>query len=127
MFSSTHAFSEFGVKDIDAARAFYADMLGLSVELNDMGILEITLGSGAHVIAYPKPDHEPAGFTILNFAVDDVEAAVDELNSRGVVTKIYTDPDFGTDPKGISRGRGPDIAWFRDPSGNVLAVLKSDR
>lgn len=127
MFSSTHAFSGFGVKDIDAARTFYGETLGLTVTVNEMGILDIELGSGAHVIAYPKPDHEPAGFTILNFAVDDVEAAVDQLNDRGVVTKIYTEPDFGTDAKGISRGRGPDIAWFRDPSGNVLSVLKSDR
>lgn len=123
MFSESAAFSGFGVTDVDAARTFYADILGLSVELNEMGILDIELGSGAHVIAYPKPDHEPAGFTILNFPVDDVEAAVDELNARGVVTKIYTQPDFGTDEKGISRGRGPDIAWFRDPAGNVLSVL----
>lgn len=127
MFSDTYAFSGFGVKDIDAARTFYGEVLGLSVSINEMGILDIELGSGAHVIAYPKPDHQPAGFTILNFAVDDVEKTVDELNDHGVVTKIYTEPDFGTDAKGISRGRGPDIAWFRDPSGNVLSVLKSDR
>ena len=126
MLSKSAAFSGFAVNDIDAARAFYADTLGLAVELNDMGILDIGLGSGAHVIAYPKPDHEPAGFTILNFPVDDVEAAVDELNSRGVVTKIYDDPEFGGDEKGISRGSGPDIAWFRDPAGNVLSVLKTD-
>ncbi|HYJ49464.1 MAG TPA: VOC family protein [Microbacterium sp.] len=126
MLSKSAAFSGFAVNDVDAARAFYADTLGLTVELNDMGILDIALGSGAHVIAYPKPDHEPAGFTILNFPVDDVEAAVDELNSRGVVTKIYDDPEFGGDEKGISRGFGPDIAWFRDPAGNVLSVLKTD-
>jgi len=88
-----------------------------------MGILDIALGSGAHVIAYPKPDHEPAGFTILNFPVDDVDAAVDALNAKGVVTKIY-DGEYGGDEKGISRGYGPDIAWFRDPAGNVLSVLK---
>ena len=126
MLSKSAAFSGFAVNDVDAARAFYADTLGLTVELNDMGILDIALGSGAHVIAYPKPDHEPAGFTILNFPVDDVEAAVDELNSRGVVTKIYDGPEFGGDEKGISRGYGPDIAWFRDPAGNVLSVLKTD-
>jgi catechol 2,3-dioxygenase-like lactoylglutathione lyase family enzyme len=124
MLTHSAAFSGFAVTDIDAARAFYADTLGLPVELNDMGILDITLGSGAHVIAYPKPDHEPAGFTILNFPVDDVEAAVDELNARGVVTKIYDGP-YGGDDKGISRGNGPDIAWFRDPSGNVLSVLNA--
>jgi catechol 2,3-dioxygenase-like lactoylglutathione lyase family enzyme len=122
MLENSAAFSGFAVDDIDAARAFYGDTLGLSVALNDMGILEITLGSGAHVIAYPKPDHEPAGFTILNFPVADVEAAVDELNAKGVVTKIY-DGEYGGDAKGISRGYGPEIAWFRDPAGNVLSVL----
>jgi catechol 2,3-dioxygenase-like lactoylglutathione lyase family enzyme len=122
MLENSAAFSGFAVDDIDAARAFYGDTLGLSVVLNDMGILEITLGSGAHVIAYPKPDHEPAGFTILNFPVADVEAAVDELNAKGVVTKIY-DGEYGGDAKGISRGYGPEIAWFRDPAGNVLSVL----
>ena len=123
MFDNSAAFSGFAVDDIDAARAFYADTLGLAVELNEMGILDIALGSGAHVIAYPKPDHEPAGFTILNFPVDDVDAAVDALNAKGVVTKIY-DGEYGGDEKGISRGYGPDIAWFRDPAGNVLSVLK---
>ena len=86
--------------------AFYADTLGLTVELNEMGILDIALGSGAHVIAYPKPDHEPAGFTILNFPVDDVEAAVDALNAKGVVTKIY-DGEYGGDEKGISGATAP--------------------
>jgi catechol 2,3-dioxygenase-like lactoylglutathione lyase family enzyme len=125
MLSSSAAFSGFAVNDIDAARAFYADVLGLPVELNEMGILDITLGSGAHVIAYPKEDHEPAGFTILNFPVGDLDAAVDELNSRGVTTKIYDDPQYGGDEKGIVRGEnGPAIAWFRDPAGNVLAVME---
>ena len=122
MLENSAAFSGFAVDDIDAARAFYAGTLGLQVELNEMGILDITLGSGAHVIADPKPDHEPAGFTILNFPVADVEAAVDELNAKGVVTKLY-EGEYGGDAKGISRGYGPEIAWFRDPAGNVLAVL----
>ena len=124
MFTPDRAFSGFAVADIDEAKAFYGDTLGIPASLNEMGILELTLGSGAIVIAYPKPDHEPAGFTILNFDVDDVEAAVDDLNARGVQTKIYDDADFPTDEKGIARGMGPDIAWFRDPSGNVLSVLK---
>lgn len=124
MFTPDRAFSGFAVRDIDEAKAFYGDTLGIPVSLNEMGILELSLGSGATVIAYPKPDHEPAGFTILNFDVDDVESAVDDLNARGVVTKIYDDADFPTDQKGIARGMGPDIAWFRDPSGNVLSVLK---
>ncbi|MDY0908272.1 VOC family protein [Microbacterium sp. CFBP9034] len=124
MFTPDRAFSGFAVRDIDEAKAFYGDTLGIPATLNEMGILQLTLGSGATVIAYPKPDHEPAGFTIMNFDVDDVEAAVDDLNSRGVRTKIYDDADFPTDAKGIARDMGPEIAWFRDPSGNVLSVLK---
>lgn len=122
MFTHSAAFSGFAVDDIDAAETFYGDTLGLPVRKNEMGILEITLGSGATVIVYPKSDHEPAVFTILNFPVDDVETAVDELNARGVVTKIY-DGENGGDAKGIVRGYGPEIAWFRDPAGNVLSVL----
>lgn len=125
MFSSARAFSGFSVDDIPAAQAFYGETLGMAVTENDMGILELELGNGARVIVYGKPNHEPASFTILNFEVDDVEAAVEELNSRGVVTKIYDDAQFPTDAKGIARGRGPDIAWFRDPAGNVLSVLKA--
>lgn len=125
MFTADHAFSGFSVDDVAAARAFYRDALGLDVTDNAMGFLEIHLPTGADILVYTKPDHQPASFTILNFPVADVEAAVDELNARGVVTKIYTDPDLGTDAKGISRGRGPDIAWFTDPAGNVLSVLKA--
>ena len=125
-FQTTHAFSGFSVDDIDAARAFYGDTLGLEVTTNPMGFLDIRLPQGGSILVYAKPNHAPASFTILNFPVEDVEAAVDDLNARGVVTKIYTDPDFGTDAKGIAHGapgRGPDIAWFTDPAGNVLAVL----
>lgn len=125
-FQTTHAFSGFSVDDIDAARTFYGETLGLEVSTNPMGFLDIRLPEGGSILVYAKPNHTPASFTILNFPVDDVEAAVDELNARGVVTKIYTDPDFGTDAKGIAHGgpdRGPDIAWFTDPAGNVLSVL----
>ncbi len=124
-FDTSNAFSGFSVNDLDAALHFYGDVLGLTASVNEMGFLNLQLASGARVLAYVKPNHEPASFTILNFPVDDVEAAVDELNARGVVTKIYTNPDYGTDDKGISRGWGPDIAWFRDPAGNTLAVLKA--
>lgn len=127
-FQTTHAFSGFSVDSIEAARTFYGDVLGLQVTSNPMGFLDIALPDGGTILVYPKPDHTPATFTILNFPVDDVEAAVDDLNSRGVVTKIYSDPDLGTDEKGIAHGgpgRGPDIAWFRDPAGNVLSVLAS--
>lgn len=126
MFSADKAFSGFSVDDIEAAKRFYGEVLGLQVDENPMGFIDITLPTGARVLAYGKPNHTPASFTILNFPVDDVEAAVDDLNARGVVTKIYTDPDFGTDGKGISRGQGPDIAWFTDPAGNVLSVLSAD-
>ena len=124
MFSPIRAFSGFSVDDIPAAKKFYGETLGLEVTENEMGILELHLGSGAIVIVYGKPNHVPASFTILNFDVDDVEDAVDDLNSRGVTTKIYDDSTFPTDAKGIARGMGPDIAWFNDPAGNVLSVLK---
>lgn len=122
MFDTTRTFGGFSVDDIDAAEGFYRDVLGLEVSSNEMGILTLHLDSGATVIAYPKGDHRPASFTILNFGVDDVEAAVDALNARGVVTTIYSD-EMPVDHKGIMRGNGPDIAWFRDPAGNVLSVL----
>ena len=125
MFSTTSAFSGFSINDAEAARKFYGETLRMRVEPNDMGFLEIHLDSGGMILAYVKPNHEPASFTILNFPVDDVEAAVDDLNARGVVTKIYDDSELPSDSKGIMRGNGPDIAWFRDPSGNVLSVLSS--
>jgi catechol 2,3-dioxygenase-like lactoylglutathione lyase family enzyme len=124
MFTTDNAFSGFSIDDLDAAKHFYGEVLGLEVTENDMGFLNLHLKSGAMILAYTKPNHTPASYTILNFEVDDVEAAVDDLNARGVVTKIYSDPDYGTDAKGISRGRGPDIAWFLDPAGNTLSVLK---
>lgn len=129
MVTALDIFSGFSVNDMDAARTFYADTLGLPVVDGPMGNLELTLPGGGHVFVYPKPDHQPASFTILNLVVADVDAAVDELNAKGVVTKIYDDDALPTDEKGIARGRsvdrGPDIAWFRDPAGNVLAVLQN--
>lgn len=120
MFQNDGAYSGFAVDDLDAARAFYADTLGLEVSTLDSGFLQLNLASGATVLVYGKPHHEPASFTILNFPVDDVDAAVDDLNAKGVETAIYD--DMPTDSKGIMRGNGPTIAWFRDPAGNVLAV-----
>lgn len=116
-------FSGFSVDDIDAARTFYRDVLGLQVADTAMGFLDISLPAGGSVLVYGKEGHTPASFTILNLAVADVEVAVDELNGRGVVTKIYSDDQLPTDAKGIMRGNGPDIAWFTDPAGNVLAAL----
>lgn len=123
------AFPGFSVDDIDAAREFYETRLGLSVADESMGSLRLTLPSGQPVFVYPKPDHEPATFTILNLVVADIGAAVDELNEAGVVTKIYTEGwAFGTDERGIAYGSeqnpGPNIAWFRDPAGNVLSVIE---
>lgn len=124
MFTAKHALSGFSVDDVDKAKQFYNGTLGLEVTDGEMGTLQITLPGGARVLVYPKSDHQPATFTILNFLVDDVEAAVDQLNELGVRTNIYDNPAMPTDEKGIMRGNGPDIAWFKDPAGNVLSVLK---
>jgi catechol 2,3-dioxygenase-like lactoylglutathione lyase family enzyme len=119
------AFSGFSVKDIDRARTFYKDTLGLDVRDDPMGFLDLALGSGGVVLVYQKDNHVPAEYTCLNFPVNDIDEAVTWLNDRGVVTKIY-DGDF-TDERGIARGsasgQGPDICWFKDPDGNVLSVL----
>ena len=120
MLGRSPAFSGFSVDDVPAARAFYADVLGLEVTEQN-GMLLLHLGSGARTLVYPKPDHVPATYTVLNFPVPDVEAAVDALVGRGVGFQHY---DFVDDPKGISRGYGPTIAWFSDPAGNVLSVLE---
>lgn len=131
MFGTTEAFSSFSVNDIEAARHFYGETLGLGVEDGMMGNLTLRLGGGARALIYAKPDHTPAGFTILNFVSDDVEKSVDELNAKGVTTKIYDDdelPDMPpNDAKGIMHNENgeAEIAWFTDPAGNVLAVVSS--
>ena len=122
MLKDSHGFAGFSVDDIQKAKQFYGDVLGLPVDENEMGILDIQIGGGSHAIAYPKPNHQPATFTILNFPVPDIEAAVDELTARGVEFEHY---DF-VDPKGINRQGGPLIAWFKDPAGNVLSVIQLD-
>ena len=123
MFAPVTAFSGFSVDDVPTALAFYRDTLGLEVEeVPEMGMLRLVLpGSGARVLVYPKPGHEPATFTVLNLQVDDVDEAVSELNGRGVATAIFA--GMPTDARGVMRGNGPDIAWFRDPAGNVLSVV----
>lgn len=122
----TNVFSGFSVDDLDAARAFYGDVLGLSVKEESMGFLSIELPAGGAVLVYPKPDHAPAVYTILNLQVEDVETAVDELTAQGVTMERYPEMPH-QDEKGIARGReanlGPDIAWFKDPAGNILSVL----
>lgn len=129
MLSGSPAFSGFSSNRIDDSIAFYRDTLGLDLD-EAMGGFRIRFVNGGSVFVYPKADHVPATFTVLNFPVDDIDAAVDRLNERGVVTKIYDDGEFRTDAKGVARGSGgsgPDIAWFRDPAGNVLAVLSDVR
>ncbi|WP_329112975.1 VOC family protein [Streptomyces sp. NBC_01353] len=127
MFGQTKAFSGFSVDDLGKARQFYGETLGLPVEESgegDMRMLTIKLGSGANVFVYPKDNHTPASFTILNFPVDDIEVAVDELTKRGVSLERYA--EFEHDAKGVVRGpEGPAaIAWFTDPAGNVLSVIQ---
>ena len=119
--SDSKAFSGFATDDTDKTRAFYADTLGVEVT-EEYGILTLHLAGGTNVIVYPKPEHTPADFTVLNFPVDDVEAAVDALTERGVEFERYEGAP--QDEKGIMRGNGPDIAWFRDPAGNILSVLR---
>jgi catechol 2,3-dioxygenase-like lactoylglutathione lyase family enzyme len=117
------AFSGFAVDDVDAARVFYTDVLGLEVETAN-GMLTLHLGGGTNVLVYPKPGHAPAAFTVLNFPVPDIEQAVDELTARGVRFELYEHPP--TDERGIMRAGGPLIAWFTDPAGNVFSVLQQD-
>ncbi len=119
------AFSGFSVDDLTKAKAFYTKTLGLKVE-DGVGGVHLWMPGGGMVWMYPKPNHQPASFTILNFKVDDIDAAVDDLTSRGVRFERY--PNIPADDKGILRGiagkRGPDIAWFKDPAGNILSVLQ---
>jgi catechol 2,3-dioxygenase-like lactoylglutathione lyase family enzyme len=126
MFKETRAFSGFSVDDIGRAKAFYGNTLGLDV-VEDNAQLALKLAGGGTVFVYPKENHTPASFTILNFPVDDVERAVDDLTQAGVEFEHYPG-EIGTDERGIHHGPpGPDIAWFRDPAGNILSVLQADQ
>ena len=124
MFENTKAFSGFSVDDVEKAREFYGETLGLDVS-EESGMLAIHIADGGDIMAYPKEDHTPATFTILNFPVDDIDRAVDDLGARGVSFERY--PQFEQDEKGIMRESGPPIAWFLDPAGNVLSVLEAER
>ncbi len=125
MFAKSKAFSGFSVDDIDAAKTFYGETLGLEVS-EENGMLTLHIADGGNVLIYPRPDHTPASFTILNFPVEDIDEAVDELTKRGVRFEQYE--GFEQDEKGIARPagdqEGPPIAWFTDPAGNILAVLE---
>ena len=123
MLEKSKAFSGFSANDIQRAKEFYGRTLGLEVS-ESHGLLNLHLAGGTTVLIYPKPNHVPATFTVLNFPVDSVDKAVDELTKRGVRFQIYNEPDLKTDEKGIFRGGGPVIAWFKDPAGNILSVLE---
>jgi catechol 2,3-dioxygenase-like lactoylglutathione lyase family enzyme len=123
MFKNTKAFSTFSVDDLPKAKSFYGGTLGLDVADTPEG-LALNIAAGGKVFIYPKPNHTPATFTVLNFPVDDIEKAVDQLGERGVNFEKY-EGSIQTDDKGIHRGdRGPTIAWFKDPAGNILSVLE---
>ncbi|MDP9489307.1 MAG: VOC family protein [Thermoproteota archaeon] len=123
-FKNTKAFSSFSVKDLNEAKRFYGQTLGLEVSESDEGLILQTKG-GIDVFIYPKPDHTPATFTVLNFVVDDVDRAVDELTKMGVRFQIYDKGELKTDDRGIFQGK-PKIAWFKDPAGNFLSILEND-
>ena len=124
MFKDTKAFSGFSVNDIGKAKEFYGQTLGLEIS-EAHGMLTLKIAGGSRIVIYPKPNHAPATFTILNFPVDDIEKAVDGLSGRGVRFEHY-EGDLKTDEKGIHRGEGPKIAWFKDPAGNILSVLEQE-
>jgi catechol 2,3-dioxygenase-like lactoylglutathione lyase family enzyme len=123
IFREAKAFSSFSVKNLVKAKEFYGNTLGLVVTQQTEG-LEMKLGDGQRVFLYPKPNHTPATFTVLNFRVDNIELAVDELKVRGIRLEQYDQPEIKTDKKGIMRGPGPQIAWFKDPDGNILSVVQ---
>ena len=125
MLKNSKAFSGFSANNIAKEKEFYAGTLGLDVS-EAHGLLTLRLAGGHNVIIYPKPNHVPATFTVLNFPVDNVDLAVDELKKRGVRFEQFDLPDLETDEKGIMRGNGPTIAWFKDPAGNILSVLEQE-
>ncbi len=125
MFKNTKAFSSFSVNDIQKAKEFYSQIVGLEVSDEMKGLLNLHIKDGNNIMIYSKPNHLPASFTVLNFPVNDVEKAVDELTGKGVKFEIYNEPNLKTDEKGIAQGGGgPRIAWFKNPAGNILSVLE---
>jgi len=126
MFKDVKAFSGYSANNMPAVKKFYTDVLGLVVKDGIEGILELHIAGSSPVIIYPKDNHEPATFTVLNFPVPDVEKAVADLKGRGVTFERYNLPNFKTDDDNIFRGGGPLIAWFKDPAGNILSVLQEE-
>ncbi len=123
---NSKAFSSFSVNDVEKAKEFYSKTLGLNAsdKTGMKGLVQLNLADSSTVLLYEKPGHSPASFTLLNFIVSDVEKAVDELKSKGVKFEVYDLPDLKTDSKGILRGNGPAIAWFKDPAGNILSIVE---
>lgn len=126
MIDTSKAFSGFSVNDIPKATEFYAGTLAMKVKQGEMGILSIQILGGGEIIVYPKPNHVPAEFTILNFPVSNIDEAVEELNAKGVEFLQYDNDTIKTDHKGVMRGNGPNIAWFKDPAGNILSIIETE-
>lgn len=124
MFKYLTAFSSFSVNDLASAKKFYSNILGLKVTEDNMGFIELHIDKNQKVLVYPKEDHIPATFTVLNFPVENIEKAVDELTDQEVVFEQY-EGALKTDEKGIMRGEGPNIAWFKDPAGNILSIIEN--
>lgn len=129
MFKDSNAFSSFSVNDLETAKKFYREVLGLEVSDNPMGVLELHIKGSSKIMVYPKPDHQPATFTVLNFLAPDLDKAVDGMIGKGVTFEQYHTEHLNTDNKGIMRGngQGPNIAWFKDPAGNILSVIEEDK
>ena len=125
IFKDAKSFSSFSVNDLEKAKEFYGQTLGLKLSEMEEG-LELNLAGGQTVFLYPKPNHTPASFTVLNFPVKDIDEAVDELTTLGLRLEKYDLPDLKTDHRGIMRGNGPTIAWFKDPAGNILSVIEEE-
>jgi catechol 2,3-dioxygenase-like lactoylglutathione lyase family enzyme len=123
MLEQSEAYSGFAVPDVEEAKRFYTDILGIPVT-DEEGMLALHIAGGRDILVYPKPDHAPANYTILNFPVSDVERAVDELTARGVEFQRYPGMEDDQDDKGVFHGGGPLIAWFTDPAGNIFSVIE---
>ena len=125
MIMQNQVFSSFSVTNLQEAKKFYSEILGMEVNEGEY-TLDLLIDGGHKIIVYPKADHQPASFTILNFPVDDIEMECDNLKWKGIKFEIYDDSSFKTDEKGIFRGEGPLIAWFKDPFGNILSIIQED-
>ena len=126
IFKDAKCFSSFSVNDLERAKDFYGKTLGLKVSEMEEG-LELSLTGGTSIFLYPKPNHTPASFTVLNFPVKDIEEAVEELTTLGIKLEKYNQPDLKTDDRGIMKSPGMQIAWFKDPAGNILSVIENER